>query len=158
MVRGAKAGDVHELDGDKCSVGAVREFDTLAQTYARGFIPSPPTVLIVNEAHAMSRQAVQAWLTLLERLPAGWFVVFTTTEKSADLFGDFNGPFMSRCTSIRLTSQGLCATFARLSSRIATREGLNGRPIASYENLAKEHHNNMRGMLQDIDDGRMLPD
>ena len=54
-----------ELDGDKCNVETVRDLEQTLMLVA----PDSWRVVIVNEAHAMSRQAVQAWLTLLERLP-----------------------------------------------------------------------------------------
>ena len=144
-----------EIDGDKCSVEVVRDLDGQAQT---GACPWADTwrVWIVNEAQAMTGRAVQAWLTLLERLPSRWVVIFTSTVDQVDLFGDFAGPFSSRCVQIRLTNQGLATAFARLVHGIARREGLNGHPRARYEKLAKDLGNNCRAMLQAVESGELL--
>lgn len=154
---GAKRGDVHKLDGAACDIAAVRELDAEAQRWGNcGWLDSPPTVVVVDEAHAMTSRAVQAWLTLLERIPKGWWIVFSTTEDSTDLFGGFAQPFIDRTVSLRLTNQGLSKVFARLVHRIATREGLNGKPIEEYVKLAKHHHNSCRRMLQEVQKGKML--
>lgn len=155
---GAGKHDVHLLDGDTCNVENLRELRTLADQYNRGFLASPPTVVIVNEAHAIGTATIPIWLTLLDagRLPAGWWVVFTTTADSSDLFGGFSQPFIDRTVSLRLTNQGLCRVFGRLAHRIARREGLNGRAADDYEKLLKRCHNSMRAALQAIQAGEML--
>ncbi len=153
-----------ELDGDRCSVEAVRELDE----YVRGAVlwDDRWQVTVVNEAHAMTARAVQAWLTLLEKLPRRWLVIFTTTEslealgrhakEERTLFGTFAGPFRSRVIRFKLTNQGLAPRFARLAHRIACREGLNGRPADAYLRLVQECRNNMREVPQRIEAGEML--
>jgi len=145
-----------ELDGDKCTVEAVRALDETAQRAGHGLFADRWRVWVVNEAHGMTAKAVQAWLTLLERLPARWLVIFTTTEDSTDLFGNFHHPFMDRVLDFRLTNQGLCDVFARLAHRIASREGLNGKPPEEYVKLAKRCHNSMRALLGAVQKGEML--
>jgi len=82
--------DITELDGDKCNAAAVRD---LERSLPLCSMFGGWKVVIVNESHGMTRQAVQAWLTLLERLPAKRLIIFTTTEPlSEDLFGNFSGP------------------------------------------------------------------
>ncbi len=47
----------------------------------------------------------------------------------------------------------------RLAERaraIAQAEGLDGQPLAAYVRLVQRHHNNMRGVLQDVESGVML--
>ncbi len=90
------------------------------------------------------------------RLPP--FVIFTTTEDSADLFGQFDGPFRSRCKSIPFTNQGLAPAFARRAREIADAEGLNGKPDSAYVRLVQRCRNNMRAVLQEIEAGEMLDD
>lgn len=113
--------DYAELDGDKCGADAVRNLEQ-----AGGFFCCRPwgkaKCLIVNESHGMTPKAVQAWLTLLERLPKWAVVVFTSTE-SPDVFGNFAGPFARRCVNVALTNQGLAGPFAQRLVDIAKQEG-----------------------------------
>ena len=51
---------------------------------------------------------------------------------------------------------GLAEAFAQRAHEIADAEGLNGRPVSSYVNLAKRCKNNFRQMLQRIEAGQML--
>jgi len=147
-----------ELDGDKCAVAQVRALD--AQTVAAGLFQDSWRVIVVNEAHVMERKAVAAWLTLLERLPFRWIVVFTTTELSAGLFGCMGKPLIDRCISFHLTNQGLNKTFAKLARCIARREGLDGRPIGQYEAALKREgmKNSMRALLSQIERGDFCPE
>jgi len=41
---------------------------------------------------------------------------------------------------------------------IATKEGLNGKPIEAYKRLANKCKSNMRAMLQAVESGEMLQD
>ena len=147
-----------ELDGSACTVDSVRDLDGHAQRAGSGLFVDSWRVWVVNEAHAMTDRAVQAWLTLLERLPRRWIVIFTTTETKTDLFGGFSQPFADRCLCFRLTNQGLCEVFARLAHRIASREGFNGQDYPAYVTLVKKNHNSMRAVLQAIQKGEMLAD
>ena len=147
-----------ELDGDKCNVESVRALDDKAMRSGHGLFRDQWRVFIVNESHSMTVRAVQAWLTLLERLPDKWIIIFTTTEDSSGLFGGFSTPFLDRCLCFRLTNQGLCERFARLAHRIASREGFNGQDYPAYVTLVKKNHNSMRAVLQAIQKGEMLAD
>lgn len=151
---GAPDWGIVELDGSACSVDEVRTLDDHAQ---RPGLFDVWRVWIVNESHAMTNRAVQAWLTLLERLPKRWLIIFTTTEQAdADLFGQFTEPLMSRCKVFQLTSQGLSKPFAARAREIAQIEGLDGQPEAKYLRLVQDCHNNMRAVLQRIDAGEMM--
>jgi replication-associated recombination protein RarA len=117
----------------------------------------PFRVWIVEEAHQMTQGAVDLFLTFLEGLPPHCVVIFTSTRPiSEDLFGEDAGPFGSRCHVITLTNQGLAQAFAERARTIADREGLNGRPIGEYVKLAQRCHNNLRAMLQAVEEGDML--
>lgn len=146
-----------ELDGASCNVDDVRELDRAARAGSALFTQQW-RVWVVNEAHAMTGKAVQGWLTLLERLPARWLVIFTTTERIGNLWGEFSQPFGDRCLTFRLTNQGLAATFARLVRGVARWEGLDGAPLEDYLKLAKTCKNSCRGMLQSVERGDMLTD
>ena len=147
--------DIVELDGEACSIDAVRKAADLMQytTLSGGY-----RAWIVNEAQAMTGRAVQAWLTALDPLPARVLVIFTTTEDSADLFGQYDGPFRSRCKSIAFTNQGLAPAFARRAREIARAEGMDGKPESAYLRLVQQSRNNMRAVLQEIESGVMCDD
>lgn len=143
------------IDGTKCSVDQVRALDD--RTQAAGLFADTWQVFVVDEAHEMQRRAVNAWLTLLERLPERWLVIFTTTQPAdADLFGDFTDPLLSRCKVFEFTNQGLAKLFAARAREIAQTEGMDGKPESAYLRLVQECHNSMRKILQEIDSGRML--
>jgi hypothetical protein len=97
-------------------------------------------------------------LGLLERLPSHVCIIFTTTRDGEEkLFDDQidASPLLSRCVEVRLTSQGLCKPFAARVKAIAEAEGLDGQPIARYEQLARDCKNNMRRMLMAVESGAM---
>ena len=144
---------ITELDGDKCDVASVRELGhTLCLSAGDSW-----RVVIINEAHAMTNRAVQAWLTLLERLPKHTLVIFTTTEPlQQDLFGQFSAPFGSRCKVFTFTNQGLAQAMAKRAQEIAQAENLDGKPLQSYVRLVQDCKNNMRQVLQRIDACEMM--
>jgi len=147
---------VTELDGDKCSVEAVR---ALGNTLGQGALGSVNgwRVIVVNECHAMTSRAVQALLTLLEGLPARRLFILTTTEApEAGLFGQFSRPLLGRCKVFNFTSQGLAQLFAVRAREIAEAEGLNGKPDSAYLRLVQNCKNSMREVLQRIDAGEMM--
>lgn len=148
--------DVQRLDGDRCTVEAVRD---LGRTLGYYGMYGPWQAVICDEAHAMSSRAVQAWLTLLERLPAKRLVVFTTTQtKKAqpDLFGDYRDPMLSRCVPISLSSYGVKDAFARRAQQVAQAAGLDGQPIEKYARLVQDACGNLREALSRIEAGEMV--
>lgn len=145
--------DVIELDGDACNVESVRTAADAMRytTFSGGF-----RAWIINEAQGMTPRAVQAWLTALDPLPPRVLVIFTTTADSETLFGDYDGPFRSRCKTLALTSQGLAELFATRAREVAQREGLDGQPLAAYKRLVQRCKNNMRSVYNEIEAGAML--
>ena len=94
---------------------------------------------------------------MLERLPVRALVIFTTTESlSEDLFGNFSGPFGSRCKVLSFTNQGLAQAFAERAKQIAEAEGLDGQPVARYVRLVQDSRNNFRQVLQRVEACEML--
>lgn len=150
---------ITELDGSKCSKASVSDMERTAHL-STWSTDKPYRAWIVNEAHAMTQGAVDAFLTFLESLPTHTVVIFTTTRRvDDDLFGDRDsGPFASRCHQITLTNQGLAPAFAERARMIADREGLNGQPIGEYVKLVQACKNNMRAVIDKIEGGAMLDD
>ena len=150
---------IRELDGDKCDKAAVHEIE-------QSFFGLRPLVgewrvVRVDEAHSMTAGAVQAWLTLLERLPNKCAVLFTTTEGwkgEKALFGSFDHPLQSRATVVSLTNQGLAEAFAKHAQTIAEREGLGGAEPKEYLALVRACKNNMRAVLSQIEGFEMFRD
>ena len=143
-----------ELDGDECNMAMINDLK-----YSIGLYPARGQwkVYIINEAHAMSKQAVQGWLTLLEKLPKYRLVIFTTTESiQADLFGNFSSPFARRCKVFSFTNQGLAQDMARRAREIALTENLNGKPEQAYLRLVQECKNNFGMVLQRIEQAEMV--
>ena len=117
-------------------------------------------VYVVNESHGLTAGCVRRLLDMLEHgLPAHVTWIFTTTTDGLRLFEDRSidaSPLLSRCTEIRLTSQGMAPKFAARAREIAMAEGLDGKPESAYLALARDCGNNMRRMLSKIEDGEML--
>jgi len=145
---------VIELDGDECNAAQINDIK-----YSIGLYPARGKwkVYIVNEAHAMSKQAVQGWLTLLEKLPAHRLIIFTTTEPiQQDLFGNFSSPFARRCKVFTFTNQSLAPDMAKRAKEIALTEGLDGKPEGAYLRLVQDCKNNFGMVLQRIEQAEML--
>ncbi len=142
--------DITELDGEACTVDAVRK---AADTMRYSALSGGFRVWIVNEAQAMTPRAVQAWLTALDPLPPRVIVIFTTTADSENIFGEYDGPFRSRCKTLAFSNQGLAPLFAKRAREIAQAEHLDGRPEADYLRLVQRCKNHMRAVLQAVEAG-----
>ena len=143
-----------ELEGKHVNAQTVRELGEWLHLM-------PPfgawKVVIINEGQSIRDGAVEAFLGLLEHLPAHRLVIFTSTiAVGENLFGEFTGPISSRCKPLTFTNQGLAQLFAARAKAIADAEGLNGQSEQQYLRLVQDCHNNMRAVLQRIDAGELV--
>jgi len=146
--------DIIEYNGEDINKGAVQDIRSNIWLCP---IFGDWKCYIINEAHNMSKHAVQCWLTILEELPPKRLIIFTTTEDiKADLFGDFSSPFARRCKVFAFTTQGLARSFAVKAREIACKEGLSGKGEQAYYRLVQRCNNNMGMVLSEIDKGEML--
>lgn len=146
---------VTEIVGRELTPPVLREIRQTAQLYSL----KGGRVWIINEAHGLSKAAVEILLDWLEVLPDHVTVIFTTTRTGQKcLFEDKHDTeaLLGRCIEIPMTCQGLAEAFAKHVRDIATREGLNGMPLSAYLALAKRYHGNCRKMLEDVQAGKML--
>ena len=156
----AEKHDIVEIDGGELTISTIhqirRDMEYFGGIWGAG--GKNGRAYIVNEAHGLTKNAERLLLTLLEPIPAHVMFVFTTTIEGMTLFEETDdaSPLLSRCTEIPLSRRDLAQAFAERAAAIATKEGLNGRPIEDYLKLARTYKNNMRRMLQHIDDGEML--
>lgn len=114
---------------------------------------------IVNEAHGLSKAAIERLLDILESLPSHVTVIFTTTRDGQEkLFEahDDAGPLLSRCIPLRLTNQGLAAAAADRLVQIARAENL-GEPTADAAvKLMRRVENNLRAAIQAVEAGEFI--
>jgi len=114
---------------------------------------------LVNEAHRLRKDAEGELLTLCDPPPPHVTWLFTTTTAGGLLFegrGIDSEPFLSRCTPLHLSTQGLAEPFARQAKTVAHAEGLDGKPLAAYVRLVHSQHGNLRAVYQRIEAGDML--
>ena len=145
-----------QLSGARVDKASVAELEQSG--YLTTWCPDKPyRVWIIDEAHAITAGAVDAFLPLLESLPLHCVIIFTTTRAVDEgLFGDDCGPFASRTFRVKLTNQGLAEAFAARAQWIAKAENLDGKPLGAYLRLVRVCNNNMRAVLQRIQAGEML--
>jgi len=151
---------IQEYDSaDSLSMAALDEIDRTMHLFGWG--DKSGRAFIVNEAHGLRAPIIRRLLGMLERIPSHVVWVFTTTKEAMTLFEDDQldaSPLLSRCAQVTLTNQGLSKVFAEHVQAIAQAEGLDGRPLSAYLQLARDCRNNCRMMLQSVESGTMIAD
>ena len=124
----------------------------------RGFGQKGGRAWIVDECHLLTDKQVGALLDLTEPIPDHIVWVFTTTTQGQLKFDwlDDASPLLSRCQRVKLRETGLAQAFAKRAREIAVAEGLDGRPISYYLERVKQNRNNLRAVLQEVQQGKML--
>ena len=152
---------ITEITGRELTVNALREWYS---TVTAGVGLFGGYALIVNESHGLCSPVVELLLNYLEALPTWATILFTTTRGGDNHFGNMldAAAFRSRCVCLALMpipGQGsYVPEMAAFLHEIATKEGLNGKPVSAYERLLDSRHcdGNAREALNFIEQGKML--
>jgi replication-associated recombination protein RarA len=141
--------NIVELAGRNLGLAELRDIAAQFRLYGLGTLSG--RVLIVNEAHGLSRPCIEYLLDLLESLPRHCAVVFTTTSDGQERLFDEQidaCPLLDRCVQIKLSNQGLTPLFAARLREIAQCENCDGEPEAYYVKVMREvGHSSMRAGL-----------
>jgi len=147
---------IEEIDATSVTAVTLREIERVMHIYGAG--GKSGRAFIINEAHGLNKAAVRQFLILLEQIPLHVAFIFTATCEGQEVFFEDKTdaqPLLSRCIRLDLARRGLAELFAQRAYEIASKEGLNGRPLEQYVRLVKDCRNNFRAVLQSIESGSM---
>ena len=146
-----------ELDAQRVTVDMLRELDRLCRCRPLG---GGYHCFIINECHGLNTRVVSELQTILEsshvQRNSTW--IFTTTTRGQKHLFDtkFDAvPFLSRAIQIELDWRGSELDFALRAREVAQKEGLDGKPLEDYLNLAVSNRCNLRAMFNAIESGCM---
>ncbi len=152
--------NIEVSDARGLSIETLKDWERSSRLYGLG--EKHGRAFIVEEAHTLRKPLIDRLLVVVDtgNIPAHCVWLFTSTKTGVDsLFEDYEdaGPLLSRCTRLEFTSRNVAKSLAARAKWIAEQEGLDGRDLDDYLKLVNEHNGNMRGVLNDIEAGRMLP-
>ena len=162
----AESWHIEELDAQDCSIECLRGIER--EMAFKGMGAKIGKAWIINECHGLREMIVTRFLTLIERPEArNCTLIFTTTRRpQASLFAgmDDAGPFCDRCIRVPwawheyapTVAGPLTKAFAERALTIARAEGLDGKPLEAYMQLALDCKHSLRAMLTRIEAGVML--
>jgi replication-associated recombination protein RarA len=149
---------IEEIDAGRLTPSRVRDIWAGFQLYGPG---KGGRVLIVNEAHALSKETIYSLLVELERIPSHCLVIFTTTVDGLNKFTEAQldaEPLLHRCLPVQLARRGLSEPFAARLMDIGQREGLTAESVTIQDcvKVLQSCHNSMRGALMALESGALL--
>jgi replication-associated recombination protein RarA len=152
--------NIEVSDARGLSIETLKEWERASRLYGLG--DKHGRAFIVEEAHTLRKPLIDRLLVVVDtgNIPAHCVWLFTSTKTGVDaLFEDYEdaGPLLSRCTRLEFASRNVAKLLAIRAKWIAEQESLDGHPLEDYVRLVNEHNGNMRGVLNDIEAGRMLP-
>lgn len=144
--------ELHHIPSKDCTLDTVNS--VAAQCYRMPHDPWDITknckahLVLVDEAHYMTRAAQTAFLSLLDAtaFPPNTIFIFTmNTEDGLD------AAFLSRSMPIEFSSYGIAREVTALLSRIWEAKAPAGSPAPNFARIVKDCSNNVRAALMALD-------
>lgn len=144
-------GDVHHIPSRKCDLAAVDE--VCSHCWYMPFVGDWHVVL-VDEADQMSRPAQLAFLSKLDTTAAPPNTIFIFTANASSLLED---RFLSRCRTVKFTTDGILDPAAELLATIWRAEAPAGRETPDFREIVREAGFNVRQAIMDLEMELLVP-